>query len=139
MSKYYCGLALLLGVYSADLAAQAAARGSLLFVSNELSHDISVVITTTNSVVATIPLTGRARGIHVSPDGKRVYVAISDDKPQTAGSADAIAVVDIATRKVVATHRVGSDPEQFAVTPDGGRLYASNEDGGTRPRCRRPE
>ena len=48
MSKYYCALALLLGLHSADIAAQAPARGSLLFVSNELSHDISVVNTATN-------------------------------------------------------------------------------------------
>src|SRR4029079_265736 len=72
-----------------------------------------------------------ARGIQVSPDRKHVYVAVSDDKPQTVGTADAIAVIDIASRKVIATYRVGSDPEQFAVTPDGTRLYASNEDGGT--------
>jgi YVTN family beta-propeller protein len=103
----------------------------LLFVSNELSHDVSVVNIATNTVIATIPVGGRARGIHLSPDGKRLYVAVSDDKPQLEGSADAIVAVDVASKKVIATYRIGSDPEQFAITPDGVRIYASNEDGGT--------
>src|SRR5205823_2371685 len=98
----------------------------LLFVSNEGSHDVSIIDTRANVVVATISLAGRARGIHVGPDRRHLYVAVSDDKPQTTGTADAIAVIDILARKVVTTYRAGSDPEQFAVTPDGSRLYASN-------------
>src|SRR5690349_10593563 len=35
----------------------------MLFVSNEGSHDVSVVNGATNAVVATIPVGGRARGI----------------------------------------------------------------------------
>src|SRR5438045_8083688 len=88
-------------------AARSPAAG-LLFVSNELSHDVSVVNIATNTVVATIPVGGRARGIHVSPDGKSLYVAVSDDKPQLEGTADAIASLDVASRKVVATYRIGS-------------------------------
>src|SRR5438270_3150214 len=124
---------LLAGVLLAAMASRAAlSQGSpLVFVSNEGSHDVNIINGTTNTVVATIPLAGRARGIHVSPDRKDVYVAVSDDHPQTSSSADAIAVIDIAAKKVVATYRAGSDPEQFAITPDGTRLYASNEDGGT--------
>ncbi|HEV8217164.1 MAG TPA: hypothetical protein VGP95_15055, partial [Gemmatimonadaceae bacterium] len=45
----------------------------VVFVSNEASHDVSVIDATTNKVVATIPVGARARGIHVSPDGRRVY------------------------------------------------------------------
>lgn len=101
------------------------------FVSNEISHSISVIDLAKNAVVATIPLPGRARGIQTSPDQKHVYVAMSDDRPNIEGPADAIADIEVATRKLVATHHAGSDPEQFAVTPDGKRLYASNEDGGT--------
>src|SRR4051812_11179323 len=80
-------------------ASSASAQGGpLVFVSNEGSHDISVINSATNTVVAHIPVAGRARGIQASPDRKHVYVAVSDDKPQATGSADAIAVIDIATR-----------------------------------------
>jgi YVTN family beta-propeller protein len=47
---------------------------NLIFVSNEGSNDISV-IDTRSAYRATIPVGSRPRGIAVSPDGKRVYVA----------------------------------------------------------------
>src|SRR5215211_4091857 len=68
-----------------------------LYVSNETSRSISVIDTRTNSVVQTIPLGQRARGISVSPDGRRVYVALSDDVPMRESAGDRIAVIDAAS------------------------------------------
>ena len=88
--------------YAAALLAALAARGhaqsrSIAFVSNEGSHDVSVVDLEAGRAVASIPLPGRARGIHLSPDNKRLYVATSDDNPRPASKANAIVVVDVAS------------------------------------------
>jgi YVTN family beta-propeller protein len=122
--------------------------GELVAVSNERSGTVSLV--EGQSVVATIPVGQRPRGIHASPDGKFVYVALSgtpiagpppldaegnpvfrrEDPANSDHSADAVGVVDIAKRALVRTIPSGSDPEQFAVSGDGKRLYISNEDSG---------
>src|SRR3954447_16518723 len=121
----------LLAALLTPCAAAAQHHAQLALVSNEAAHDVTVSAGATNRVVATIVLGVRPRGIQASPDGRRVYVALSDDRPNTTTRDDAIAVIDVATRRVVARYPAGSDPEQFAVTPDGARLFASNEDAGT--------
>ena len=109
----------------------AAARGQGaqnydIYVSNERSDNVSVIDAATRQMVATIPVGKRPRGIHVSPDGKTVYVAVSgtppepppkldangnpifqkghdddDDDKNSDKSADGIAVIDVAQRKLV--------------------------------------
>jgi PQQ-dependent catabolism-associated beta-propeller protein len=112
---------------------ESSARGSprWIVVSNERSHDLTLLHGTTLRVEATIPVGGRARGIRVAPDGRSVLVALSGDVPQTAHPNDGIAVVDLATRRVVRRYKAGTDPEQFAITPNGRRIFAANEDAGT--------
>ena len=51
--------------------------GYRVYVTNESSGDLSVIDGTTLEVIATIPLGKRPRGIHASPDGKTIYVALS--------------------------------------------------------------
>src|SRR5438128_5470459 len=51
-----------------------------LFVSNEKSNDVSVIDVSSAEqprAMATIPVGKRPRGIQISPDGQRVYVALS--------------------------------------------------------------
>ena len=103
----------------------------LLFVSNEASRDVTVVRLADLKVIATIPTGERPRGIQVSPDQRRVYVALSDSIPTVRSAGDAIGVIDVATRRLVARYPAGTDPEQFVVTPDGAKIYAANEDAGT--------
>src|SRR5688572_6630573 len=102
---------------------------NLIYVSNEGSNSISV-IDTKSTFRRTIPVGSRPRGIAVSPDGKRVYVALSDNVAMKESSGDRIAVIDAQSGKVIARYSSGSDPEQFGITPDGRVLYASNEDAG---------
>ena len=107
--------------------------GPYIFVSNEGSGDVTVIDARTHRAIARIPLGAdeRPRGIHVSPDGAAVYVALSDEAPLTESDADAVAKIPLPLGAVTERHSAGSDPEQFAISPDGRMLYASNEDAGT--------
>lgn len=122
-----------------------AAPGSLICVSNEKSGTVTLINGENHEVVATIPVGKRPRGIHTSPDGKLLFVALSgspingprhgsvgdDDTPKKADhAADGIGVIDLAQKKFLRKLPAGSDPEQFAVSPDGAKLYIANEDAG---------
>jgi YVTN family beta-propeller protein len=126
-------------------AAPAARVGSgapLVYVSNEDGNDIAVIDSRTDSVISTIFVGKRPRGIDLSPDGRTLYVAVSGSPKAPPGvdestlpppdrAADGIAVIDAATRKLTATLKSGQDPEAFAVSRDGKKVYVSNEDAGT--------
>lgn len=83
------------------------ARAQHLLVTNEGSGTVSVIEGTT--VVATIPVGNRPRGLVVARDGKHAFVALGKD--------DAIGVIDIAARRVTDKIPVGSDPEHRRVDP----------------------
>jgi YVTN family beta-propeller protein len=136
--------------------AQAAASSWQVFVSNEKSGDVSIIDGSDQKVLATIPVGKRPRGIHASPDGKTVYVALSgtpiepppqldaqgnpifqrgkgkddddDDAANADKSADGVGVIDVSQQKLTGRIGAGSDPEEFALSKDGSRLYVSNED-----------
>lgn len=152
-----------------------AAGGYQIFVSNEKSGDLTVISLSRQlvapkpgeggsgaaadgadfKVTATIPVGKRPRGIHASPDGKTVYVALSgtpiepppqldatgnpilkknsdddDAKAKADKSADGIGLVDVTAKKFLRKISAGSDPEQFVLSADGSRIYIANEDVG---------
>jgi YVTN family beta-propeller protein len=124
-----------------------------VYVTNERSGDITV-IDSDFRVAATIPVGKRPRGIHPSPDGRTVYVALSGtpieappqidangnpvfakkpdkDDADEAGAdkaADGIGVLDVATKQLRRKLNGGSDPEEFDLSKDGKHIYISNED-----------
>src|SRR5947199_10115728 len=109
-----------------------------VYISNEGSGDLSI-IDPSKMEAQTVPIGKRARGIHPSPDGKLIYVALSGSPfappgvdestlPPPDKSADGVGVFDIAQEKMLRKVPGGSDPEQFAVSKDGRLLYVSNED-----------
>jgi len=112
-------------------------------VSNERSGTVTVIDGATRAAVATIRLGKRPRGIHASPDGRTLYVALSgspiagppgstpEPLPPPDRSADGIGVVDLRSLVLSRTLHAGVDPEQFAVSPDGSTLYVANEDAAT--------
>jgi YVTN family beta-propeller protein len=132
----------------------ASAAGSYqIYVSDERSDDVTVIDGGDFSVVTTIPVGKRPRGIHASPDGKFVYVALSgtpiaippqldahgnpifkrggdDDDNESASDkgADGIGIIDVAHKRLKRKIFAGSDPEEFALSKDGTKLYVSNED-----------
>jgi YVTN family beta-propeller protein len=144
-------------------AAKSHAEDYQIFVSNEKSGNLTVISSSRPSgvatdgadfkVTATIPVGKRPRGIHASPDGRTVYVALSGtpvepppkldangnpillknqaddgDKTPVDKSADGIGLVDAVQKKFLRKIPAGSDPEQFCLSPDGSKIYIANED-----------
>src|ERR1700678_2343574 len=61
-------------------------KGPRVYVSNEASGDVTVVDVTSGKAIATLPVGKRPRGIQRSPDGARVYVALSGSVAAPPGS-----------------------------------------------------
>src|SRR5947209_11898421 len=93
------------------------------YVSNEKSNTISVVDTDKFTVVKTIKVGQRPRGIELTKDGKFILVAVGDD--------DTIQVIDVRTHEIVATLPSGPDPELFTQDHAGKILYVANENDNT--------
>jgi YVTN family beta-propeller protein len=120
----------------------------LVCASNERGGTVSIFSGAELKLVKEVNVGKRPRGIHASPDGKFLFVAVSgskitgppkldakgnpipekDDDDDADHSADGIAVVDLEKLEFLRKLPAGSDPEEFAVMPDGKRLVISNED-----------
>jgi YVTN family beta-propeller protein len=81
--------------------------GSKVYVTNEVSSNVSVISSATNTVISTIPVGTGPIGLAVMPDGSKVYVA-----NRGAGS---VSVINTATNTVTATVAVGANPTAFGV------------------------
>jgi YVTN family beta-propeller protein len=149
------GYILVLLLLGSCLPSRAAGKSYLVCVSNERSGTVTVLDGASHNVLATIPVGKRPRGIHPSPDGQQLYVALSgsplrgppplnsqgnpilkkdeddEEEDRSDHSADGIGVVDLRQQRLIKRLAAGSDPEQFAVSADGTRLYVANEDVGT--------
>lgn len=116
--------------------------GPYVFVTNEDGESVTVIDSRSDSVVATLQPGTRPRGVHLSPDKKTLYVAVSGSPkggpgvdesklPPPDRSKDGLAEIDLATGQLKGKLNVGHDPEEFHPTPDGKYIYVSNEDAGT--------
>ncbi len=90
--------------------------------------DDEVSVIPAGSTTATQIVVPDSRGLAVSPDGKRLYVANINF--------DSVSVIDTATNTVVTTipiPEVGATdgPWRIAISSDGSRAYVVNTDGGT--------
>jgi len=74
--------------------------------------------TTSDTIVATIPVGTAPIQAAVTPDGSKVYVV-------NQGSND-VSVIDTGSNTAIATIRVGASPSGLAVTPDGSRVLISS-------------
>ena len=115
------------------------AKGPRIYVSDEVSGELTVIDATTMKQLEQVKIGTRPRGIHASPDGKTLYIALSgtpiggpyvdeDKLPPSDHSKDGIGVFDIAQNKLLKIIPGGSDPENFDISKDGKKLFVSNED-----------
>lgn len=131
----------LAGLFLTGCARETGPRPYRIYVTNEVSGDLSVIDSVKMETIATIPLGKRPRGIVSSPDGKTIYVALSGSPiggpgvdestlPPPDKNADGIGVFDVQQNKLLRLIKSGSDPENFDLSKDGKLLYVSNEDAG---------
>jgi YVTN family beta-propeller protein len=86
-----------------------------LYVPNEYDNTISVIDTSNDSVVTTIPVAGDT--VAVSPNGAFVYAA---------SESGVVNVIDTATNTATATIQLGYLADFVAFSPDGSRAYVTN-------------
>jgi YVTN family beta-propeller protein len=119
---------LALALTLACLLGLASARAQNAYITNQSSNTVSVIDTTTDTVIATIPVGQTPFGVAVSPDGRQVYV--------TNVFSNTVSVIDTATSTVSATIPVGLPPPNpfcnptcadmaVAVSPDSSKIYVN--------------
>jgi YVTN family beta-propeller protein len=134
-------LAVMASILVAGCGSGHPARGTRLYVTNEMSGDLTIIDPDARRVVGRAALGKRPRGIVASPDGRLLYIALSGSPaagpgvdestlPPADKVADGIAVFDVAAGRVLRVLRGISDPETVAVSPDGNSLYVASEDSG---------
>ena len=90
-----------------------------IFVTNERSDDVTIIQADSGTVLKTLAVGKRPRGVTASADGKRVYIANSNS--------DSVSVVDTAALSVVNSFPAGKDPEGLTFNREGTLLYVVNE------------
>ena len=88
------------------------------YITNQGSHDVSVIDLASQKVVATVPVGRSPAGVVASSRAGRVYVSNPDSKT--------ISVIDMREQKVVGTLSAGDGPVGIDAAPDGSRLYAAD-------------
>jgi YVTN family beta-propeller protein len=93
------------------------AAGPKVYVGLFKDDAVAVIDTSTNRVIATIPVPKGPHGLVVTPDGRKAYVS-SD-------GASTVSVIDTASDKIVAGIEVGANPHGLAMSADGKKLLVS--------------
>lgn len=109
--------ALLLTVLVFTLFSGTALAGPKAYVGNFKDNTVSVIDTTTNMVVSTIPVSAGPHGMGFTLDGRWLYVS-SD-------GSSVLNLIDTATDRVVKTIEVGKSPHGVALTPNGKLLLVA--------------
>ena len=123
-------------------AARATPAAERLYVSDETGGNVVIVDPERQQVVARIAVGKRPRGIQLSADHSKVYVALSGSPiggpnvdesklPPPDRRYDGIGVVDVASQKLLRTYQSGADPETFALSHDGGSCTSPTRTPGT--------
>ena len=88
------------------------------YITNQGSHDVSVIDLATQAVVATVPVGRSPAGVVASSSAGKVFVSNPDSK--------SISVIDMRSQQVVATVPAGDGPVGIDASRDGTRVYAAD-------------
>jgi len=104
--------------------------GKRVYISNWNSGDVSIVDLGIRRAVATIPVGVNPLGMTITPDGHKLYVAVTAQALEHAVGKrpSKVAVVDTAASKVVKEIMPGVlwSPRHVGISPDGTRIYAGD-------------
>lgn len=103
------------------LAADLPKSGTLLYVTNSGSGDISVIDLGTLKVMGDIPVGAAVHGAAVEADGRKLFTTIESN--------NTLRVINTATNKIEATIKLTGRPNQCAVTPNGKYVAVPIRDG----------
>jgi YVTN family beta-propeller protein len=87
-------------------------------VSNPDHNCVSVIQTSNNSAIATIPVNNSPYGIAVFTNGDYVYLTNKTGKN--------ITVIRVLDNSIVASIPVGQDPQGIVALPNNERVYVTN-------------
>src|SRR5271170_4479347 len=91
-----------------------------VFVNNNNSHNVSVIDTTSNTVIATVIIGNSPEDLVITPDNSKVYVTNFSD--------GTVSVISTTSNTVIATVAAGAPhPTFLAVTPDSSQVYVVTE------------
>jgi YVTN family beta-propeller protein len=125
------------------------ANGSRLYVSLNMTHELAVIDTATNTIVRRVPVGIYPYTTVLSADGTKVYVSNWGGKVPGAGDVTdglfpvvvdprtgipitgTVSVVDTATNAPIKTIDVGLHPTGLALSPTGDRVYVTNANSDT--------
>src|SRR5258707_11473058 len=94
-----------------------AAGQNFAYVVDGQNNTVSVISTTSDTVVQTIPVASNPFGVAVTPNGKFAYVS---------SQSGVLTVIDTTTNSVAKTFLLGGAPFGLAFSPDGTKLYVTN-------------
>ena len=100
------------GIERAHGAPRPRPTAACMWISNEADNTVDVIDSKTMKVVKKIPLSGHPNNLAITPDGRKLYVAIA----QAPGSVD---VIDAAKQTKAKTISVHGGVHNTYVTPDG--------------------
>ena len=107
------------GTVAVLLCGPAPARATpFAYITNQGSHDVSVIDLATQRVIATVPVGRSPAGVVASSRAGKVFVSNPDSKT--------ISVIDMRSQKVVASLPAGDGPVGIDASRDGTRLYAAD-------------
>jgi YVTN family beta-propeller protein len=97
--------------------------GGDLFVANDDSNNVTVIDTSTNAVIKTIPVGSVAADVAATPRRQ--------DRAGSSFGDGTVQPIDVATLTAGTPVTVGSQPERLAVSPDGSQLWVASQGSGT--------
>ena len=98
--------------------------GTRAYVTRFAANTIAVIDTSSDTVIAMVPLGAFPNGSAVTPDGKYVYVTTSVDA--TGEGSGNVSVIDTSSNTVVAKVGVGVTPYGLAIKAGGGGFACTN-------------